>query len=92
MSHAGHWLIEQHHFRIERQRGRNLKRAFAAVRHLDRGRLRKFTQSDIIEQFVGAMVETIEHGFGTPKIEGVPVLTLQGDPHILERGQMREHR
>src|SRR3979490_446174 len=40
---------------------------------------------------MGAAVETIEHRFGTPEIEGLPVLALQRDPHILERGQMREY-
>ena len=41
---------------------------------------------------MGAAVEAVEHRFGTPEIEGVPVLALQRDPDILQRGQMREHR
>src|SRR6266550_4219544 len=43
-------------------------------------------------RFIGAAVETVEHRFGTPEIEGVPVLTLQRDPDVLQRRQMREHR
>ncbi len=92
MSHAGHRLVEQHHFRIERQRRRDFERALAPVRHLDRGRLRKLAQADIVEQFMGAAVETVEHRFGTPEIEGVSVLTLQRDPDVLQRRQMRKHR
>ncbi len=41
---------------------------------------------------MGPAVEAVEHGFGPPEIEGVPVLALQRDPHILERGQVRKHR
>src|ERR1700716_1108258 len=35
VAHAGHRLVEQHHFRIERQRGCDLERALAAIGHLD---------------------------------------------------------
>src|SRR6478609_9403995 len=37
MAHAGHRLVEQHHLRIERQRGGDFQRALAAIGHLDRG-------------------------------------------------------
>src|SRR6266699_2037830 len=50
--------------------------ALAPVRHLDRRRRRKLAQANIVEQFMGAAVEAVEHRFGTPEIEGVPVLTL----------------
>src|SRR4051812_15448374 len=39
VAHARHWLVEQHHFRIERQRGGDLQRALAPVGHLYRRRL-----------------------------------------------------
>ena len=90
MAHAGHRLVERHHFRIERQRRRDLKRALVPIGPLDRRRLCKFAQADIVEQFAGTVIESIEHGFRAPEIEGVPVLALQRDPHILQRGQMRE--
>ena len=41
---------------------------------------------------MGAAVEAVEHRFGAPEIEGMPVLTLQRDPDIFQRGQMRKHR
>src|SRR6266481_3051517 len=41
---------------------------------------------------MGATVESVEHRFGAPEIKGVSVLTLQRDPYIFERGQMREYR
>ncbi len=43
MSHAGHRLVEQHHFRIERQRRCDFERAFAPIGHLDRRGVGKFT-------------------------------------------------
>ena len=45
-----------------------------------------------VEQFMGAAVEAVEHRLGAPEIEGVPVLTLQRDPDVLERGEVRKHR
>ena len=41
---------------------------------------------------MGAAVEAVEHGLGTPEIEGMAVLALQRDPDIFQRGQMRKHR
>src|SRR5665213_811936 len=67
MSHAGHRLVEQHHLRIERQRGGDLERRRGG----------KLAQADIVEQFMGAVVEAVEHGLGTPEIERATVLALQ---------------
>ena len=53
VAHAGHRLVEQHHLRIERQRGGDLQRALAAIGHLDRRRVGEFAQADIVEQFDG---------------------------------------
>src|ERR1051325_8793987 len=33
VAHAGHRLVEQHHFRVERKGGGDLRRALAAIRH-----------------------------------------------------------
>src|SRR6266404_5404952 len=59
--HAGHRLVEQHHFRFERQRGRDFERALAPIGHLHRRRHRKLAEADIFEQFTGAAVEAVEH-------------------------------
>ena len=39
-----------------------------------------------------AIVETVQHRFGTPEIEGRAVLALQRDPHVFQRREVREHR
>ena len=92
VSHAGHRLVEQHHLRIERQRRCNLKCALAPVGHLDRRRVGELAEADIVEQFMGAVVEAVEHRRGAPEIEGVAVLALQRDPDVFERGEVRKHR
>ena len=92
VAHACHRLVEQHHLGIERQRGCDLERALAAIRHLDCGRVGKFAQAHVIQQLMRAAVEAIEHRLGTPEIERAAVLALQRDPHVLECGQMRKHR
>src|SRR5665213_3784498 len=76
MAHAGHRFVEQHHFGIERQRGRDFQRALAPIGHLDRRRVGELAQADIIEQFMSTMVEAVEHRLRTPEIERAPVLTL----------------
>jgi len=50
---------------------RDFERALAPVRHLDRGASRKLAQADIVEQFMGAAVETVEHRFGRQKSKDV---------------------
>src|SRR5689334_6237534 len=50
MTHAGHRLVKQHHFGIERQRGRDLQRPLAAVGHLHRRRVGEFAQAHVVEQ------------------------------------------
>src|SRR3984957_20640134 len=92
MAHAGHRLIEQHHFRIERQRGGDFQRTLAPIGHLDRRCIGEFAQTDVVQQFVRAGIETVEYRLRAPEVEGVAVLALQRDPHILQRRQMREHR
>jgi hypothetical protein len=69
MAHAGHRFIEQHHFRIERQRGGDLQRALAAIGHLDRRSVGEFAEADVFEQFGGALIVLVEHALGAPKIE-----------------------
>jgi hypothetical protein len=47
VAHAGHRLVEQHHLRIERERRRDLERAFAAIREFDRHPVRERGQPDL---------------------------------------------
>src|SRR5215212_8910591 len=90
--HARHRLVEQHHFRIEREGGGDFERAFAPIGHFDRRRGCELAETDIVEQFKRAAIEPIEHRFRTPEIERLPVLTPQRPPYVLQRGQMRKHR
>src|SRR4051794_25961863 len=61
VAHTGHRLVQQHHFRIERERGRNLECAFASIGHFDRVRVGEFAQAHVVQQFQRAVVELIEH-------------------------------
>ena len=67
------------------------ERALAAIGHFNRRGLCEFAQADVVEKFKGAAVEAVEHRFGAPEIEGMAVLTLQRDPDIFQRGQVRKH-
>src|SRR3954454_12391452 len=92
MAHAGHRLVEQHHFRIERPRGRGLQRAFAAIGHFDRRRVLEFAEPHVVEEVAGAAVVLVQHRLGAPEVERLSVLALQRDPHILQRGEMWKYR
>src|SRR6516162_9930935 len=92
VAHAGHRLVEQHHFGIERERGCDLERALAAVGHFDGRRRGEFAQAHIVEQLQRAVIEAVEHRLGAPEIEGMAVLALQRDADIFQPGQMREDR
>src|SRR5436190_1146882 len=59
--HARHGLVEQQHFRVERQCRGNLQGALAAVRQFNRRSLGKRLQSHIVEQRQCPLVEGIEH-------------------------------
>ena len=93
LRHAGHRLVEQHHLGVERQRRGDLQRALAAVGQLDRRRAAAKAASptaSISSQRVG--VEMAERPLRAPEVEGVAALPLQRDAHVLQHGQMREHR
>ena len=47
VSHAGHRLVEQQHFRVERQGGGDLERALAAVGQFDRRGMGEGRQADV---------------------------------------------
>ena len=69
VAHARHRLVEQHHLGVERQRRRDLQRALAPIGHFDRRRIGKLAQADVVQQFMGAAVEAVEHALGAPEIE-----------------------
>ena len=92
VAHARHRLVEQQHFRIERERRGDFERALAAVGDLDGDRAGPVGESDIVEQRHRPLVERRQHLLRAPEIERVAALALQRDAHVLERGQMRKHR
>src|SRR6266567_6377183 len=49
VTHAGHRLVQQHHLRIERERGRDLKRALAPIGHLDRRRVGELAETHTVQ-------------------------------------------
>ena len=57
VAHAGGRLVEQQHLRIERQRGRDLQRALAAIGQFDRRPVDDIGQADIGDQRQRALVE-----------------------------------
>src|SRR2546422_8587058 len=50
VGHAGGGLVEQHHLRVERERRRDLERALAAVRQLDRDHPGERRQADRVDR------------------------------------------
>lgn len=92
VAHTGHRLVQQHHLGVERERGCDLECALAPVGHLDRGRIGKLAEADIVQQLARAIVEAVEHGFGAPEIERAAVLALKRNTNVFERSEMRKHR
>src|SRR5512143_1352961 len=90
--HAGGRLVEQQHLGLERERGRDLQRALAAVGKLARRRLRERTEADRLDQLERALVMARERALGAPEIEGMPAVALQRDADVLEDGEIGEDR
>ena len=57
LRHAGRRLVEQHDLRIERERRRDLERAFAAIRQLPGGHGFESAEADCIDQLARAVVQ-----------------------------------
>src|SRR5438105_3468883 len=66
MAHAGHRLVQQHHLRIERERGCDLKPALAPIGHLDPRRVGELAETHIVQQFACALAELIQHRLRAP--------------------------
>ncbi len=92
VAHAGHRFIQEHHLRVERERGCDLERALAPIGHLDGRRIGKFAEADIVQQLLRAMVEVVEHGLGAPEIKGAAVLALKRNTNVFRRGHVRKYR
>src|SRR6202171_5749169 len=92
MRHARGGLVEQHHFRVERERRRDFQCALAAIGKLDRRRRRKSIQADGIDQLQGACIVRREGALGAPEIVGMAGFSLKRNPHVLEHGQVRKYR
>src|SRR3989449_1629953 len=90
VGHAGGGFVEQHHLRVERERRRDLERALAAVRQLDRDRPGELRQADRVEELEGAPVELAEDPLRAPEVERVTPRALEREPHVLEHGEVRE--
>jgi hypothetical protein len=91
MAHAGGRLVEQQHFRIERQGGGDIQRALAAIGQFDRIPGGEFGQADIGDQRHRLAVVFVEHGTRAPEVHRVAAEPLQGDAHVLQHGHVREH-
>ena len=93
VAHARHRLVEQQHFRIERERGGDLERALAAIGDFARDAVGEVGEPDIVEQRPCARALS---GSSTrlerQKSKLSPRLRCKRDAHVLERGQMRKHR
>ena len=90
--HAGSRLVQQHHFGLERERGRDLQRTLAPVRELDRQRLLEPREAHGVDQFFRARVQRMQRPFRMPEVERMPTFALQCDSHVLQDRKMREHR
>ena len=91
VAHAGGGLVEQHELRVERDRGRDLERALAAVGQLDRRHGGMLGDADGIEQLARPAVVAVERPLGAPEVERFAAPALEGDPDVLQRGEVAEH-
>ena len=89
--HAGGRLVEQQHFGLQRQRGGQLEGAFAAVGKLPRRHLGVVGEAHRLEQLQACSFRP-SGLFRAPEMEGGADLSLQRHAHVLEHGQVREHR
>jgi hypothetical protein len=91
VAHAGHRFIQQQHFGLERQGGRDLERPLAAIGQFHRRPMRKGRQADIGDERHGTLVEDVERALRPPEVERRSTLALQRDAHVLEHRQVRKN-
>src|SRR3989449_575524 len=90
--HAGRRFVEEHHFRIERERGRDLKRALAPIGQLHGDGLFERRQAHRVQQFPRARIQVAQYPVGSPEIERAAPLALKRDAHVFQNREMRKHR
>ena len=79
-------LVEQHHLRVERERGRDLERALAPVGQLDRQGPREAARARPRRAArARAPSQVVEHALRAPEVEGAPAPPLERDAHVLQR-------
>jgi hypothetical protein len=49
-------------------------------------------QPYLLQQALRLRVQSAQHAVGAPEIQRIATRALQGEAHVLARGQMREHR
>jgi hypothetical protein len=92
MGHAGGRFVEQHHLRVEGERGGDLERTLAPVGQLHRGRRGKAAEPDRFNELLGAPVQRVERARGAPELERTATLALQRDAHVLQHREVGKHR
>jgi hypothetical protein len=92
LPHAGHRLVEQQHFWIERQRRGNFEHPLAAIGEIGGEADRAPWRADLRKQLLGAVVQPIERRDRAPELGRQVVRPLQGHADIVENGQMRKDR
>src|SRR3989440_1009528 len=90
--HAGRRFVQEHHFRIERKRGRDLKRALAPIGQLHGDGLFELRQAHRVQQFPRARIQVAQYPVGSPEIERAAPLALKRDAHVFQNREMRKHR
>src|SRR5262249_1540254 len=83
VTHARHRLVEQEHFRLKRQRGGDLERAFATIRQFHRRPTSERGETNVGDQRHRPLVESLEHALRTPKVARCAALSLQRDANVL---------
>ena len=92
MAHAGHRLVEQQHLGIERQGGRDLQHALAAVGEIAGHLVARVVEADGLQQLLGARRQRVERRQRAPELHVQTLRPLQRDPHIVEHGEVRKDR
>ena len=91
VTHARHWLVEQHHFGLDGERGREFERPLSPVGYLACLGIGEGGEAHAVEKLERPGVERVERRLRAPEVEGIAPRSLQRNPHVFERGQVREH-
>src|SRR3712207_2943678 len=67
-------------------------RTFSSTVRCGAGKAGKTAEAHRLDQRPRLSVKGVQDALGAPEIEGIAALPLQGDAHVLEHGEVREHR